>query len=107
MLARSLNTKTKPMPYTYILECRNKSLYTGSTRNLEKRIYEHEQGLGSNYTKIRRPVKLIYYEEYERIDDAFNREKQLQTWSNKKKLALVNREFEDLSKLANPRKPSI
>ncbi|MES2961898.1 MAG: GIY-YIG nuclease family protein [Pseudomonadota bacterium] len=95
------------MPYTYILECRNKSLYTGSTRNLEKRIYEHEQGLGSNYTKIRRPVKLIYYEEYERIDDAFNREKQLQTWSNKKKLALVNREFEDLSKLANPRKPSI
>jgi putative endonuclease len=75
------------MPFTYILECSDKSLYTGSARNLEKRIWEHEQGLGANYTKNRRPVTLLYCEEYERIDDAFNREKQLQSWSRGKKLA--------------------
>jgi putative endonuclease len=92
------------MPFTYILECSDKTLYTGSTRNLEKRIWEHEQGIATKYTAERLPIKLIYCEEYERIDEAFNREKQIQGWSKKKKLALVNREFDDLSKLANPRK---
>jgi putative endonuclease len=65
------------MPFTYILECRDKTLYTGSTHNLEKRIWEHEQGFAANYTKTRRPVRLIYCEEYEKITEAFNREKQL------------------------------
>ena len=66
------------MPHTYILECRDNSFYTGSTRNLEKRLWEHETGIAAAYTKKRRPVRLVYCEEYERIDDAFNREKQLQ-----------------------------
>lgn len=92
------------MPFTYILECRDKTLYVGSTRSLEKRIWEHEQGIAANYTSDRRPIKLLYFEEYERIDDAFNREKQLQNWSRKKKLALIEGKFDllcDLSKSKN------
>jgi putative endonuclease len=92
------------MAFTYILECCDKTLYVGSTRSLEKRIWEHEQGFGAIYTKKRRPIKLVYLEEYKRIDEAFNREKQLQGWSAKKKLALINSEFKRLSELSNPRK---
>jgi len=77
--------------WMYILLCADGSYYTGSTNNLERRIFQHQLGEGSNHTKNRLPVKLIYYEEYERIDLAFYREKQVQGWSRKKKEALINR----------------
>ncbi len=86
--------------YTYILECSDKSYYTGSTNNLELRIIQHETGFGANYTKKRLPVKLIYFEEYPRIDEAFYREKQIQGWSRKKKEALITGDFDKLSHLA-------
>ena len=86
--------------FTYILECSDKSFYTGSTNNLEKRLWEHNNGLGANYTKRRLPVKLVYYEEYNRIDEAFYREKQIQGWSRKKKIALIEGKPELLPKLA-------
>ncbi len=73
----------------YILECADKSYYTGSTKNLELRLEQHQQGFGANYTRKHRPVKLVYFEEYERIDEAFYREKQIQRWSHKKKEALI------------------
>ena len=64
--------------YMYILECADGSFYTGSTKNLEKRLLEHqglaedhEDSRGSYYTRVRRPVKLVYYEEHARIDEAF------------------------------------
>jgi putative endonuclease len=88
------------MPYMYILECIDGSYYTGSTWNIEQRVWEHQKGLGANYTKHRLPVKLVYYEEYKRIDDAFYREKQVQGWSRKKKLALIEDRIEDLPRLA-------
>jgi putative endonuclease len=84
----------------YILECSDGSFYTGSTKNLEKRLREHNNGVGANYTRNRLPVELIYFEEYERIDEAFYREKQVQGWSRKKKLALVEGKSELLPKLA-------
>lgn len=84
----------------YILECADGSLYTGSTKNLEKRLWEHNNGLGANYTKSRTPVELVYFEEYPRIDEAFYREKQVQGWSRKKKLALIKGKPELLPKLA-------
>ena len=84
----------------YILRCSDDSYYTGSTKNLEKRLWEHQSGLGTNHTKKRLPVKLVYYEEYDRVDEAFYREKQVQGWSRKKKEALINREFEKLPGLA-------
>lgn len=84
----------------YILECSDGSFYTGSTKNLEKRLWEHNNGVGANYTKKRIPVELIYLEEYTRIDEAFYREKQVQGWSRKKKLALIEGKPELLPKLA-------
>jgi putative endonuclease len=86
--------------FTYILECADGSFYTGSTKNLEKRFWEHNNGIGANYTKKRLPVELVYYEEYSRIDEAFYREKQIQGWSRRKKLALIEGKPELLPKLA-------
>ncbi len=98
----------------YILECSDGTFYTGSTKDLEIRVAQHQgtghldtirQGeslddRGANYTKKRRPVKLVYYEEYSRIDEAFYREKQVQGWSHRKKLALIDGKPELLPKLA-------
>lgn len=84
----------------YILECSDGSYYTGSTRDLEKRLTQHQAGEGANYTKKRLPLKLVYYEEFQRIDDAFYREKQVQGWSRKKKEALINSASEELPLLS-------
>lgn len=64
--------------YTYILQCCDGSYYTGSTIDLEHRLEQHQNGEGANHTRKRLPVKLVYYEEYQKIDQAFYREKQLQ-----------------------------
>lgn len=86
--------------YMYILLCRDGSYYTGSTKYLQKRIDEHNNGEGANHTRKFAPVKLVYYEEFPRIDWAFNREKQVQGWSRAKKEALINGENEKLPELA-------
>ena len=86
--------------YTYILKCSDNSYYTGSTINLEKRLLEHQAGRGANYTKMRLPVELVYFEEYPRIDEAFYREKQIQGWSRKKKEALIKNTIPELSDLS-------
>ena len=51
------------MNYVYILKCKDDSLYTGWTNNLEKRFKAHSSGKGAKYTKARLPVELVYYEE--------------------------------------------
>lgn len=89
--------------YMYILECADGSYYTGSTNDLDARVIEHQNGEGANYTKKRLPVRLVYFEEYDRIDDAFYREKQVQGWSRKKKQALINGEFHKLPSLSRSR----
>lgn len=86
--------------YLYILECADGSYYTGSTNNLELRLAQHQAGKGANHTQKHLPVKLVYFEEYERIDQAFYREKQVQGWSRKKKEALINSMPEKLHELA-------
>ena len=86
--------------YMYILLCDDGSYYTGSTNNWELRLQQHFAGEGANHTKKHPPVKLLYYEEFDRIDEAFNREKQVQGWSRKKKDALINREYEKLPELS-------
>ena len=67
---------------------------------MDSRLIQHQMGEGSNYTKNRLPVKLIYFEEYDRIDAAFYREKQIQPWSRKKKEALISGENYLLPELA-------
>lgn len=62
------------MNYTYILKCRDNSLYTGWTNDIDKRLKAHNDGKGAKYTKSRRPVELIYYEIYETKEEAMKRE---------------------------------
>lgn len=88
------------MPYMYILECSDQTYYTGSTWHLAQRLEEHNSGMGANYTIKRLPVKVVYYEEYSRIEDAFKREKQVQGWTHKKKKALIENRNNDLPILA-------
>jgi len=88
------------MGYMYILKCSDGSYYTGSTVDLEMRLWQHQNGEGANYTRKRLPVELVYFEEYERIDDAFAREKQVQGWGRKKKEALMKGEYGKLPSLA-------
>jgi putative endonuclease len=88
------------MAYIYILECADGSYYTGSTKDLDRRLWQHQNGLGANHTAKRLPVKLVYCEFFERVADAFEREKQVQGWSRKKKQALMNSDFNQLHQLA-------
>jgi putative endonuclease len=75
--------------WMYILERADGSYYTGSTNNLEFRLWQHQNGAGANHTKKRLPVKLVYAEEFDRIEEAFYREEQVQGWNRKKKEALI------------------
>ena len=88
------------MGYMYILKCADGSYYTGSTVDLEQRLWQHQNGEGANYTKKRLPVELVYFEECKRVDDAFNREKQVQGWSRKKKEALIESNIEKLKEFS-------
>ena len=86
--------------YMYILKCADDSYYTGSTTDLELRVIQHQNGEGANHTRKKLPVLLVYYEEYQNIEDAFYREKQVQGWSRKKKEALIENRREDLPLLS-------
>ncbi|MBE7433252.1 MAG: GIY-YIG nuclease family protein [Anaerolineales bacterium] len=88
------------MAWMYILQCADDSYYVGSTKNLKLRLEQHQEGKGARYTARRLPVKLVYSEEYERVTDAFNREKQVQNWSRAKREALIKGTPELLPTLA-------
>jgi putative endonuclease len=93
------------MSYVYILHCADGSYYVGSTRSLERRVWEHEVGLGSAYTRRpgRRPVTLVWSAECEHIGAAFALEKQIQGWSRAKREALIRGDFDALPGLAKKR----
>ena len=55
--------------FVYVLKCSNGKYYTGSTTNLEKRLWQHQNGEGSNFTKAHLPVELVYVEKFERIEE--------------------------------------
>ena len=88
------------MPFVYMLRCADGSYYVGSTRALEKRIWEHNEGLGAAYTRRRRPVELVWQAEYANVADAFAMEKQIQNWSRAKREALIRGDYEVLPGLA-------
>ena len=75
--------------YTYILECKDQTLNTGYTTDLERRLKVHNVGKGAKYTKIRRPVKLVYHEEFDNKSEALKREYALKQLSRKQKLLLI------------------
>ncbi len=75
--------------FTYLARCNDDSLYTGYCSNLKNREEKHNKGEGAKYTKQRRPVKIIYFEEFDSIQEAMKREKQIKKWSKKKKMKLT------------------
>ena len=77
------------MNYTYILKCKDDSLYIGWTNDLKKRITSHNAGKGAKYTKARRPVELVYYEEFQTREEAMKREYAIKQLSRKEKEALI------------------
>ncbi|MGD1904094.1 MAG: GIY-YIG nuclease family protein [Geitlerinemataceae cyanobacterium] len=91
------------MAYVYVLECADGSLYTGSTRDLERRLWEHESGRGAKHTRGRLPVRLVFVEFFEDVGEAFAREKQIQGWSRRKKLALIASDWKGLIEAAKNR----
>ena len=77
---------------TYILECADETLYVGCSNNLEKRLVEHNTSKkGAHYTKIRRPVTLRYFEEFDTLKEARAREAELKRWTRAQKLGLIER----------------
>lgn len=77
------------MNYTYIVKCRDGSLYTGWTNDLEKRVGDHNSGKGAKYTKSRRPVELLYYEGFPTKNEAMGREYEIKQMSVKEKWKLI------------------
>jgi putative endonuclease len=89
-----------PVPHTYILECRDGSYYVGSAWDLDHRVWQHSIGKGSEYTKRRLPVTLVFAAEFERIDEAYAMEKRIQGWSRRKREALIEGRYEELPGLS-------
>lgn len=79
------------MNYVYIVECSDHSYYTGWTTNLERRIKAHNQGNGAKYTRARRPVKLIYFEEFSNKNLALKREYAIKQLTRKQKELLIKK----------------
>lgn len=75
--------------YTYILKCSDGSLYCGWTNNLEKRLAAHNSGTASKYTRTRRPVELVYYEQFETKQEAMSREYHIKNLTREEKLKLI------------------
>lgn len=86
--------------FVYILECLDKSYYTGVTINLEKRLAEHQSGTINGYTSTRLPVRLIYSANFSDINEAIRFEKQVKGWSRKKKEAFIRGDFDALVQLS-------
>jgi putative endonuclease len=89
------------MAWAYIVQCADSSYYVGSTVDLERRLSEHNAGLGAAYTRRRRPVTLVWCAEFERVDEAFAFEKRVQGWSRRKREALIAGKLDHLPTLAS------
>jgi putative endonuclease len=87
--------------WLYILRCRDGSYYVGTTRgSLETRVSQHNTGHFGGYTSLRRPVDLVFQQEFQQITDAVAAERQLKGWRREKKEALIAGDFALLPILA-------
>lgn len=89
---RKINPPEEDGQYVYILRCKDNTLYTGWTTNLKKRLHAHNFGEGSNsakYTRYRRPVELVYYEELESKSEALKREHAIKKLRKEQKEELI------------------
>ena len=87
--------------YVYILECSDGLFYTGVTNDISRRLKEHNKGLNQTcFTFKRRPLKLVFQQVFNEVEQAIYFEKKIKKWSAKKKRALVNRDFNLLKTLS-------
>ena len=77
--------------YVYMLRCSDDTIYSGYTVDIEKRVETHNSGKGAKYTRARRPVKLVYYEEFEDKGDALRREIALKKMTRIQKENLISK----------------
>jgi len=77
------------MNYTYILECKDGTYYTGWTNDLQKRVDDHNAGKGAKYTRSRLPVKLVYHETFKTKEEAMRREYEIKQLNKTKKRKLM------------------
>jgi putative endonuclease len=87
--------------YVYIMSSRSRTLYTGMTNNLPRRISEHRDGKGSIFTGKCRITRLVYYKSTNDVHVAIEREKQIKKWRREEKVMLIetmNPKWHDLSK---------
>ncbi|WP_335973892.1 GIY-YIG nuclease family protein [Gaetbulibacter jejuensis] len=90
--------------YVYILKCSDGLTYTGITNNISRRFEEHQNGLNKTcFTYKRRPLELIFHQEFNNVEQAIYFEKKIKKWSAKKKFALANGEYNLLQILAECR----
>ena len=90
--------------YVYIIKCSDNSFYTGITNNISRRFEEHQNGLNKTcFTYKRRPLELIFHQEFNNVEQAIYFEKKIKKWSAKKKFALANGEYNLLQILAECR----
>ncbi len=75
--------------FLYILQCSDKSLYTGITTNVKRRFEEHKAGKGGHYTSAHRVVKIVYTEEHKDRSSASKREAEIKKWTRKQKLEFI------------------
>ncbi|MDD5495863.1 MAG: GIY-YIG nuclease family protein [Candidatus Omnitrophica bacterium] len=75
--------------YVYMVECRDRTYYTGYTPDIKNRIEVHNKGKGAKYTRTRRPVKLVWYKEYKQFKSAFKKEIALKKLTHSQKKELV------------------
>ncbi len=87
--------------WVYILECSDGSYYSGHTDDLAKRVDQHQSGSLGGFTHNRRPVKLVYQQEFSTRDDAFAAECKIKGWSRKKKEAMMRGDWKEVSRLSH------
>ena len=76
--------------FVYILECSDKTLYTGYTVDINRRLLEHNKGVGAKYTRGRVPVKLVYLEQHNSVSSALKREFEIKNKTKKQKMQLLS-----------------
>ena len=93
--------------FVYILLCNDNSYYTGITNDLDRRLYEHENGFDpKSYTYKRRPVKLVFHEMFAEVVQAIAFEKQVKGWSRTKKEAIIKGDWHLLPELSKRKQQS-
>jgi putative endonuclease len=84
--------------FTYIVECSDKTLYTGTTNDINERIDKHNKGTGAKYTKGRGPVKILYCHSFESRSEACKHEYELKQYSKNDKLSIIESMHNEIKK---------